>query len=267
MVFYRVFFFLHFIIYFFYSKHKEFSYLKSDILGVDLTLLTNKFKAKLDNNKQNIDEDEAIRILNSVESESLSKEHQLFCINKDLAQAINDLSYKFKFKIYLFCDSFKNLRTIDFNELIEQANHYCNDSFSYPFFKVILVITKKLNICSLNCLLIKYIARRILRLSSFVYDKLIFEDETHLRLEPVASYINRFNISRKRKIRFFVESDILRAIKLSFICNVVFLLSSQSNSNSENNLRNGNCEQVKIPSNLIRVKSWDEILEQIERIF
>ena len=64
---------------------------------------------------------------------------------------------------------------------------------------------------------------------------------------------NRFIIAQKREIRIFVDDDLLKAKKLANICEIVFLFDQPYNRT----------ERQSLPSNLIRVGSWDEIYAYI----
>jgi len=52
--------------------------------------------------------------------------------------------------------------------------------------------------------------------------------------DPQGRFRNRFYVARKKGIRFFVEDDLEKAIKLAYICDVVFLLDHPYNRNSVN---------------------------------
>jgi len=64
---------------------------------------------------------------------------------------------------------------------------------------------------------------------------------------------NRFYISRKKKIRFFVEDDADKANKLAYICDIVFLMRQPYDKNQ------------KLPNNVVRVGSWDELYRQVRK--
>ena len=66
---------------------------------------------------------------------------------------------------------------------------------------------------------------------------------------------NRFNISHKKNIRFFVEDNTSNAKKLSTVCETVFLLDHPYNNSDGNDL----------PANVVRVKSWEEIHHHLHK--
>lgn len=65
---------------------------------------------------------------------------------------------------------------------------------------------------------------------------------------------NRFYESSKKNIRFFVEDDLRKAIKLSYICDFIFLLDHPYN------------QERNLPNNVFRVKSWEEIYRKIREL-
>ncbi len=101
---------------------------------------------------------------------------------------------------------------------------------------------------------INRITRLWLREHGFEYDKLIVEKGNEEIADPQAPRRNRFYISRKENIRFFVEDDLRKAVKLAYICEVVFLVD-----HPYNRVKTG------LPGNIIRVKSWDEIYKEIRK--
>ena len=103
---------------------------------------------------------------------------------------------------------------------------------------------------------IEEITRNWLDYHNFSYDKLIVEKGSDDVSDPQAHYKNRFYESRKRKIRFFVEDILEKAEKLAYICDVVFLYDHPYNRNPKREL----------PSNIVRVKSWDDIYGEIRRL-
>ena len=99
------------------------------------------------------------------------------------------------------------------------------------------------------------------------FDRLTIESGNENVADPKRHVRNRFDISRKERIRFFVEDDLNKAVKLAYICDVVFLLDQPYNQ--EVNPRCRVCEReckqptVNIPNNVLRVKSWDEIYRNL----
>ena len=65
-------------------------------------------------------------------------------------------------------------------------------------------------------------------------------------------YKTRFYYAKTRKIKYFVEDEPAKAIKLSQICRYVFLVD-----HIYNQLNN-------LPYNIIRVKNWSEIYDYLK---
>lgn len=86
------------------------------------------------------------------------------------------------------------------------------------------------------------------------YDKLTIEKGSEDISDPRGQFRNRFYISRKKKIRFFVEDDDEKANKLAYICDVVFLIEHPYNKDK------------KLPKNVLRVESWNDIYRWIRKL-
>ena len=97
------------------------------------------------------------------------------------------------------------------------------------------------------------------------YDRLIVEEGNDYSSDPFINFNNRFYISRKKKIRYFIEDDVEKAIKLSFICDIVFLISQPYNEPSEDLTEHLQLLRKNLPSNVVRVKEWIDIYQNIRR--
>ena len=88
------------------------------------------------------------------------------------------------------------------------------------------------------------------------YDKLVIERGNIHTADPRTLTMNRFIYSERHKVRVFVEDDLLKAIKLADICEVVFLIDHPYN------------QKADLPSNIIRIKSgWPEIYQWMKKLF
>jgi uncharacterized HAD superfamily protein len=90
-----------------------------------------------------------------------------------------------------------------------------------------------------------------LRKQGIEYDRIFIERGDDNTEDSQGHYNNRFYISRKNKIKFFIEDDYLKAKKLSFICDIVFLIKHPYN------------ESKTLPNNVILVNSWGELDKKI----
>lgn len=83
---------------------------------------------------------------------------------------------------------------------------------------------------------------------------------------PRGKFKNRFNLSKKCGFRFFVEDDWEKAVRLAHTCDVVFLLDQPYNTSSV--MRRDSGEDSKpsvLPGNVLRVYSWQEIVQFLRR--
>jgi uncharacterized HAD superfamily protein len=110
------------------------------------------------------------------------------------------------------------------------------------------------------------ITKEWLKKNGIKYDKLIIEEGNDFSSDPRIVFRNRFDLARKKKIRFFVEDDLEKALKLSFICDVVFLISHPYNLPGADLSEEQNKMRKELPSNIIRVKNWDEIYQCVRRL-
>jgi len=85
------------------------------------------------------------------------------------------------------------------------------------------------------------------------YDSLTIERGSEDVVDPQGHFKNRFYIGRKKKIRFFIEDDPEKACKLAYICDIVFLIEHPYNKNES------------VPSNVVRIKSWEELYRQVRK--
>ena len=92
-----------------------------------------------------------------------------------------------------------------------------------------------------------------LRKHGIEFDAITIEKGSEFVADPQGHFKNRFYISRKKKIRFFVEDDAEKANKLAYICDIVFLVRQPYN------------KYQKLPNNVVRVGSWDELYRQVRK--
>lgn len=95
---------------------------------------------------------------------------------------------------------------------------------------------------------IRRITRNWLKNKQIPFDKLYVEKGNIYITEAGILDRNRFLISAKKKINIFVEDDLYKAIKLSRICELVFLIEHPYNKTDE-----------ILPNNLIKVENWTQI--------
>jgi uncharacterized HAD superfamily protein len=105
--------------------------------------------------------------------------------------------------------------------------------------------------------------RQWLKAKGFVYDRLYLDKGSDTTYEPDSAQVNRFEIARRREIRYFVEDELKKAVKLSYICDVVFLISQPYNQPQESLGTVENRRRTHLPGNLVRVDGWDDIYQYL----
>jgi hypothetical protein len=84
--------------------------------------------------------------------------------------------------------------------------------------------------------------------------------------DPRCKTRNRFYMARKKAFRFFVEDDLIKAVKLSAFCEVVFLISHPYNTSSPTLEAEENERRDSLPTNLIRVRDWKDIYDKLKSL-
>lgn len=102
---------------------------------------------------------------------------------------------------------------------------------------------------------IKKHTKKWLKQNGIVFKKIKFEKGNYDNpISPFSiKYKTRYYYAKKYKIRYFVEDSLRNAEKLSRVCEYVFLIDHPYNQ--ANNL----------PYNVIRVSTWQDILEWIKK--
>jgi hypothetical protein len=100
------------------------------------------------------------------------------------------------------------------------------------------------------------------------FDSLLVEKGNENLVYSRGRYENRFNYAKRKKIRLFVEDDWVKAVKLSYLCDVVFLIDHPYNRPDPNNsAKHSNASIIgRLPGNVIRVYSWSELKKLITQL-
>jgi len=284
-----IFFVSHFAIYLFHARYREIAYLKSSILGIDIDGVLNKhreyFCKLLGENAEKHIKPEQILIMPVHEHIALNvtrdDERRVFNDPRywrdmpsieDASDIIRTLRNVFKLKVYIFTyrpwpDS------QDKKDLVEAVNAFCRQVSCCSLRLFLLKMLMKLRFLPTRRLTkrwkeepLKQITKLWLKGQGIDCDKFIFEKGNDYSSDPRGKFNNRFYISRKKKIRFFVEDDLEKAVKLSYICDIVFLLSHPYNEPQQTLQDEVNAVRKNFPSNIIRVKSWTEIYKNIRKL-
>lgn len=276
------FFVSHPVTYALYSNYRETAYLRSYIFGVDIDGVLNdhrKMFCKLlkeltdkdlkpeeitvipvhEDSKLNVTRDDERKVFNDlrywIEMPALS----------DASENIRRLRNSFKLKIYIFTyrpwptpkvressdyDKWKNSAS-EMQPLSQNSNSL---GVRFALWKAISKVRLWLSSKLFRVEPIDMITRAWLKSNGFEFDNLIIEKGSEDVSDPRAEFRNRFYISRKKRIRFFIEDDPEKANKLAYICDVVFLMDQPYN------------QSQNFANNIIRVKSWDQIYKEIRKL-
>lgn len=273
---------LHFHFYCLYAVQRERSYLKSHIIGLDIDGVLNKHREHFCHllfQKAGISiEPEKIDHIPVHESDSLNikKEDADKVFNSpeywtDMPKAdftpenIRRLRNIFQFKISIF--SYRPWPSI---KIAAEEWRKCLLTYEERVYKEKARsgnLMSKLNLWfdyNINYWLADRLRRESiinrmtvlwLRLNDIDYDELIIEKGSEEIPDPVGLYKNRSFISKKKKIRFFVEDDLEKAVKLAYICDVVFLMSHPYNK-----------PKMPIPSNIVISQTWNEVYRNVRHL-
>jgi uncharacterized HAD superfamily protein len=289
------FFILHYLSYVEYSNQRESGYLKSYIIGIDIDGVLNKHRehfCKLLKRKtgKEVNPEKIIHIPVHEGDLDVTREDEVkvfhspeywteMPIEDNTPENIKKLNNVFKFKIMIFTHRpWPNVKVLDNKSKKELFDEWKNCLQRYEMDtretlvgskesttlkdtinKLLIYINYKANIMVLNHFRKRSMINRFtslwLKRYEFKFDSLVIEKGHEDVADPRGHFKNRFQISRKKKIKFFVEDDLEKAIKLAYICDAVLLFDHPYNK-----------EEGEIPGNIIRVKSWNELYKTIRKL-
>jgi len=228
---------LHYLLYLSYSKYRETSYLKSNILGVDVDGVLNKHRKQFCSflsvyTKKRINPDQ-INIIPVHEQPNLNitedEERLIFNtpeywtkipVVENAVGIIRKLRNIFRLKIYIFTcrpwpdNPIKDELLNDTKKFIQNCSGFSIKTLILRFILYIPIIRRMS--FSLKEEPLKQITKTWLKKNGFKYNKLIFEKGNDYSLNKKGKFKNRFYIASKKRIKFFIEDDIEKAIKLSY---------------------------------------------------
>ena len=248
------------------ARHRETSYLRSHIIGVDIDGVLNRHrehfcKMLADLCGKEVDPQTIIRIpvhecqeLKDGSGKSMSvteqDEHAIFNhprywrempAEEQARDMLGRLKNVFRFRIFIFTHRpWPHPTTFPQGKEAEYRSLWEGESQAWQSGSVA----------------IKRITRDWLYQHGMPYDRLVVEAGNIHTTEPRLLVRNRFVISERKRIRVFVEDDLFKAKKLAHICELVFLLDQPYNQ----------CEESDLPNNVIRVESWRGIYEYIREV-
>lgn len=271
--------------YWWYARHREHSYLKSYAIGVDIDGVLNKHRehfCKLLNEKTGKSLDPE-----SITTIPLHECPDLGVTREDEKQVFNDSRYWIEMPVIEGAQ--QNLERIrNMNLRVHLFSHRpWPNTFRMEEKQKKQIHTQwrdgaqkmTQNGSLLQLLFFKFkttshliecITRSWLKIHNLPWDELTIERGNENVADPQGQFRNRFYVARKKKLKFFVEDDLEKAIKLSYICDVVFLLEQPYNMNTYKRCSTCqfSCKQQEkhVPSNVIRVQSWDDICKSVRRL-
>jgi uncharacterized HAD superfamily protein len=287
--------FIHLCTYLSAGNRREFSYLRSNYIGVDIDGVLNKHREQFcdflqkNTGKELLPEEITHIPVRDIPNKNITQDDEIAVFNDpnywikmppqdDAAKILKKLSNSLSLKIYIF-----TLRpwpdvTVEETKIKEwkkASEFYAHEVLGpkimrfikYPFYKIVKVFPPKILIILLITFFqfigriswkyfpMEKITRSWLKDNGIIYDHLFLERTSENVSDPSAKVFNRFYISRNIPIRFFVEDDVNKAIKLSFICDFVFLIQHPYNKTSN------------VPNNVIPVKDWNELYKKIKELW
>jgi len=289
-----LFFAFHIGIYLILSSNREQKYLRSNILGVDIDGVINKHREQFcqilkKNTKKILLPEEIVVIpVRDIPDCELTEEDEIAVFNdpdywikmpehENVGKILKKISNSLSMRIFIF--TLRPWPNTNFDENTnrkwsEKSNQYAKQElgknltriFTYLNYRIFKNIPFKIILLKFFLIFrnlfrrydyqsIERITRSWLKEHDVFYDHLYIEKMSENVSDPSANILNRFYISQNLRIRFFVEDDIEKAIKLSFICDYVFLMDQPYNKSNE------------LPGNIIRVNNWDELYREIKRLW
>lgn len=254
---------LHFVLYFLLSYYRDNYYMRSHKIGIDIDGVLNKHREHFCKilpkvSKGKTLDPEKIDIIPIHENPSLG------VTNLDEKRVFNSIDYwtemppiqeafeeleklkkLFGYKIYIFSKrDWPSYKGLDQKEIREYEKKWFDND--------ILSITKKWlkkHDISYDQLTLEKGNTDLSDTTFSVFKKVYWNSDGK---EIVTN--NRFQISKRKNIRFFVDDDPNIVEKLSNICDYVFLMNQPYN------------KEYKCPANVIRVVNWFEIYKHIRRL-
>lgn len=283
---------IHYLAYRLCARHRENSYLKSYAIGIDIDGVLNEHRQHFCSMLQektgiSLNPEEISTIpLHDCPALQVSREHEKSVFNdprywsemkplKDAAYNLNRLR-NMNLKVHIFSHrAWPNtfgMNPQEESEIHQQWRNQASELIEKACGKKSLSgLWQKTRLkLNLGAGAIEQLTKCWLRLNNFIWDKLTIERGNEDVADPQGHFRNRFYLARKKRIKFFVEDDLEKAIKLAYICDVVFLLDQPYNQNLPDKC-NGcehDCKLDKkyVPDNVKPVKSWDEIYKYVRRV-
>jgi uncharacterized HAD superfamily protein len=268
------------------TNFREYSYLKSNIIGIDIDGVLNKHRRTFCTllykyTNKTLWEDEVIKVpVSLIPNKGITRHDEFIVFNNQkywivqkvfddkTADTIDELRNSFGYKICIFSNRpWPDTKYLSENEKYGVLKKWWSikcfgKTRQLPLLKILS--TTQLYKNKLRYFKIKKITKRWLKKVQINYDKLIIETSSvdnppakTLGQIPRPSFRNRYYFARKQHFRYFVEDIPENAIKLSLSCDYIFLIEQPYNSQ---------VDYPDLPKNIIRVKNWSAIKEKIREL-
>ena len=268
---------VHLGLYVIYARHRELSYLRSNIIGVDIDGVLNNHRqtfCQVLSRLKGIEIDPELITHIPVHDHpklSVSYEEERAVFNEpdywtsqvivdDAKESLERARNILKMKVYIFtCRPWPDVKG---NRDQRRAQTKFLRACKHPtIFDRISVITS-----SRRERPIDRITREWLIRNDIPFDKLVVERGNDYSSDPAGQKHNRFYHAQKNKIRYFIEDDIEKAAKLAYICDVVFLITQPYNIPNSDMPEAIREFAIRLPHNVFRVGGWKEIWHQLKRL-
>jgi uncharacterized HAD superfamily protein len=280
----------HFVLYTLVARYREFSYLRGSAIGIDIDGVLNKHRekfcemaaAKLGKGIR----PEDIKVLpvheNAHLADQITRADERRIFNdpdywtsmpelEGAADVIRSIKTAFLLPVHIFTHRpWPDVRASGSDDKKLQrswrsaARAMAAQANARPFVRLWVCLVTGLN----HRVSIRYISRYWLRSRGIAFDSLLVERGNENIVYARGRYENRFNYARRKRIRFFVEDDWIKAIKLSYVCDVVFLMDHPYNQAAEGDpSKHADASIIgKLPANVVRVKSWLELKKILSQL-
>jgi hypothetical protein len=284
----------HFLAYGLFSRHREYAYLRATAIGIDIDGVLNRHRewfcemASRKLGKQLRPED--IKVLPVHENAGLNppitRNDELAIFNdpeywvdmpvlEGAADAIKTITRSYLLPVHIFTyrpwpdksvgpgfsrEQMRELRRSWRNAADTMARRANVKECVRLWVNIVTAVNFRMSI--------RFITKYWLRANGIAYDSLLVEKGNENIVYSRGRYENRFNYAKRKKIKFFVEDEWVKAIKLSYICDLVFLIAHPYNLGTEGNpLRHENETIIgRLPSNIMRVDSWSSLKKAITQL-
>lgn len=276
-----VYFIAHFAAYKIKSDYREYAYLQSNSIGVDIDGVLNKHReqfcelieADLDSSQITtipIHENPSLEITKEMANAVFNntKYWTEMPVLEDSSETLRKLKNSYDMRIDIFThrpwpivhnlmDDFESEWKADAIEYIRTSfmeRHGCWWQEIYCYLLLGFIKLRFLPIPYIKTNPVNEITKTWLNNNNFIYDSLIVERSSEDVARKSSKFRNRFHYSRNNKYRYFVEDDPIKATKLAYLCDIVFLIKHPYN------------EYQIYPDNVIKVNSWGEIYQCIKKM-